>query len=82
MGMLPVFKTSPGHEKWSRIYTKPSWQNNENNFTMSFIHRLPEKKDTVTYFAFCFPHSYEDCQEMLEKYDKKFQNCKYLTADN
>jgi hypothetical protein len=26
MGMLPVFKTVPGHEKWSRIYTRPTWQ--------------------------------------------------------
>ena len=26
MGMLPVFKTIPGHEKWSRIYTRPTWQ--------------------------------------------------------
>jgi len=26
MGMLPVFKTVPGHEKWARIYTKPTWQ--------------------------------------------------------
>lgn len=26
MGMLPVFKTVPGHEKWSRIYSKPTWQ--------------------------------------------------------
>lgn len=28
MGMLPVFKTIPGHEKWSRIYTRPTWQVN------------------------------------------------------
>ena len=26
MGMLPVFKTVPGHEKWSRIYSRPTWQ--------------------------------------------------------
>ena len=26
MGMLPVFKTIPGHEKWARIYLKPIWQ--------------------------------------------------------
>jgi hypothetical protein len=26
MGMLPVFKTIPGHEKWARIYSKPTWQ--------------------------------------------------------
>ncbi len=26
MGMLPVFKTVPGHEKWSRVYSRPTWQ--------------------------------------------------------
>jgi hypothetical protein len=26
MGMLPVFKTVPGNEKWSRIYNRPTWQ--------------------------------------------------------
>lgn len=75
MGMLPVFKTVPGHEKWTRIYGKPMCQNLETNFIMSFIHRMPEKRDSVTYFAFCFPFSYKDCQDMLEKYDEKFEHC-------
>ncbi|CAF0969548.1 unnamed protein product [Brachionus calyciflorus] len=82
MGMLPVFKTVPGHEKWSRIYLKPTWQTLDNQFYMSFIHRFSERKDSVTYFAFCYPHSYDECQTMLDEYDKKFEYCKYLNADN
>lgn len=82
MGMLPVFKTIPGHEKWSRVYIKPTWQTIDNQFYMSFIHRFPDRKDSVTYFAFCFPHSYEECQSMLEEYDKKFEYCKYLSPEN
>jgi len=81
MGMLPVFKTTPGHEKWSRIYTKPTWQSLENTFIMSFIHKLPEKRDTTTYFAFCFPFSYEETQDMLAKYDQKFTYCKSINPE-
>ena len=71
MGMLPVFKTVPGHEKWSRLYGKPVCASLDTNFVMSFIHRMPDKRDTVTYFAFCFPFSYTDCQQMLDKYDER-----------
>jgi hypothetical protein len=81
MGMLPVFRILPGHEKWARIYTKPTWQTVEQNFQMSFIHRIPDKRETVTYFAFCFPFSYEESQNMLSKYDQQFEHCKYLTPD-
>ena len=82
MGMLPVFRVLPSHEKWSRIYTRPTWQNLENqNFLMSFIHRLPDKKESITYFAFCFPFSYEESQNMLEKYDQQFNYCKEINSE-
>jgi cytosolic carboxypeptidase protein 5 len=48
---------------------------------MSFIHRIPDKRETVSYFAFCFPHSYEECQQMLEKYDQKFEHCRTLSPN-
>jgi hypothetical protein len=81
MGMLPVFRTIPGHENWSRIYTRPTWQTNDQNFQMSFIHRIPDKRYTITYFAFCFPYSYEECQTMLQNYDRQFSYCKNLSPD-
>jgi cytosolic carboxypeptidase protein 5 len=84
MGMLPVFKTVPSlNSKWSRIYSKPNWQTVNNlNFQLSFTHRIPEKRETTTYFAFCYPHSYEECQEMLEKLDKQFENCKTINSNS
>ena len=48
---------------------------------MSFVHRIPDKRDTVTYFAFCFPFSYEECQTMLDKYDEQFKYCYDLDKD-
>ena len=81
MGMLPVFKSVPGHEKWARIYLRPTWQTLETNFVMSFIHRIPEKKDSISYFAFCFPYSYEQSQEQLRLYDEQFSYCEYLSPN-
>lgn len=69
MGMLPVFRTVPGHEKWARIYIRPCWEVVNEDFKMSFIHRMSDLKSSVTYFAFCFPHSYEDMQNLLNNYD-------------
>lgn len=82
LGMLPVFKTVPGHEKWSRVYIKPTWQTIDNQFYMSFIHRFPDRKDSISYFAFCYPHSYDDCQTMLDQYDKQFDYCRNLNPEN
>ncbi len=47
---------------------------------MSFCFHLPDRKTTITYFAFCFPFSYEDCQNQLLKLDQEFQYCKNLTT--
>ncbi|CAF3661224.1 unnamed protein product, partial [Adineta steineri] len=74
MGMLPVFRTVPGHEKWSRIYTRPCWELNNEDFKLSFIHRITDSKTSITYFAFCFPHSYEDMQILLNTYDTLYNS--------
>lgn len=74
MGMLPVFRTVPGHEKWARIYTRPCWEPINDDFKLSFIHRMTDAKISVTYFAFCFPHSYEDMQTLLNTYDTLYNS--------
>ena len=38
MGMLPVFRTVPGHEKWARIYIRPCWEVLNEDFKLPFIH--------------------------------------------
>jgi hypothetical protein len=53
----------------------------ENNFLMSFVHRIPDRRDSIIYFAFCFPFSYEECQKMLEKYDAELKYCKDITPE-
>lgn len=74
MGMLPVFRTVPGHEKWSRIYIRPCWEIVNEDFKLSFIHRMMDTKNSITYFAFCFPHSYEDMQLLLNTYDISYNS--------
>ncbi|CAF4184874.1 unnamed protein product [Rotaria sp. Silwood2] len=74
MGMLPVFRTVPGHEKWSRIYVRPCWETVNEDFKLSFIHRIADLKNSITYFAFCFPHSYEDMQLLLNAYDNLYNS--------
>lgn len=74
MGMLPVFRTVPGHEKWSRIYIRPCWEVVNEDFKLSFIHRMMDTKNSITYFAFCFPHSYEDMQILLNTYDSLYNS--------
>lgn len=74
MGMLPVFRTVPGHEKWARIYIRPCWEVVNEDFKMSFIHRMTDAKNSITYFAFCFPHSYEDMQTLLNTYDTLYNS--------
>ena len=85
MGMLPVFRTVPGHEKWSRIYTRPTWHTSPTepaHFQMSFVHRIADKRDTVTFFAFCFPFGYDECQSMLEKLDEQFTACRQMAEQS
>ena len=74
MGMLPVFRTVPGHEKWSRIYVRPCWETINDDFKLSFVHRMADLKNSITYFAFCFPHSYEDMQQILNTYDHLYNS--------
>lgn len=51
----------------------------ENQFILTFMHRFHECRGATTYFAFCFPFTYTECQEMLMQLDEKFEYCKRLT---
>ncbi|XP_022236387.1 cytosolic carboxypeptidase-like protein 5, partial [Limulus polyphemus] len=50
----------------------------EGNFVLTFLHKLPSHTAATTYFAFTFPFSYNECQEMLSKFDKQFRSGLYL----
>uniref|UniRef100_H3BAM9 Cytosolic carboxypeptidase-like protein 5 n=1 Tax=Latimeria chalumnae TaxID=7897 RepID=H3BAM9_LATCH len=79
-GMAPLVKTVPGKPRWERVRDRPVFEETqmiENQFILSFTHRFGENRGTTTYFAFCYPFSYTECQEMLAELDEKFVDCKF-----
>ncbi|NXG56524.1 CBPC5 protein, partial [Hemiprocne comata] len=54
----------------------------ETQFVLSFVHRFLEHRGATTYFAFCYPFSYTDCQEMLAQLDGRFQECQHMSPSS
>ncbi|XP_019624010.1 PREDICTED: cytosolic carboxypeptidase-like protein 5 isoform X2 [Branchiostoma belcheri] len=77
-GMTPLYKTIPHQPKWQRIRDKPTYETDNGNFILSFMHRFAESRGGTTYFTFCYPWSYTECQERLAQLDEKFAACKDL----
>lgn len=51
-------------------------QMTETQFVLSFVHRFVEGRGATTFFAFCYPFSYSDCQDLLKQLDQRFpENC-------
>uniref|UniRef100_A0A8D2ZR32 Cytosolic carboxypeptidase-like protein 5 n=1 Tax=Scophthalmus maximus TaxID=52904 RepID=A0A8D2ZR32_SCOMX len=57
-GMAPLVRTLPGKNRWERIRDRPTSEFTDNQFVLSFAHRLSEVRGATTYFSFCFPFSY------------------------
>lgn len=51
----------------------------ETQFVLSFVHRFLEHRGATTYFAFCYPFSYTECQDMLAQLDGRFQDCRHMS---
>ncbi len=51
----------------------------DNQFILSFTHRLLEVRGATTFFSFCYPFSYSECQEMLQQFDKSYPNAAQLS---
>lgn len=47
-------------------------QMTETQFVLSFVHRFLEGRGATTFFAFCYPFSYSDCQDLLSQLDQRF----------
>ncbi|KAG8448704.1 hypothetical protein GDO86_015684 [Hymenochirus boettgeri] len=77
-GMAPFVRTVPIRPRWERIRDRPTFEMVENQFVLSFVHRFLECRGSTTYFAFCFPFSYEESQELLAGLDDRFSDCKHL----
>ncbi|XP_075939638.1 cytosolic carboxypeptidase-like protein 5 isoform X2 [Anarhichas minor] len=77
-GMAPLVRTLPGKNRWERIRDRPTAEIVDNQFILSFSHRLLEVRGATTYFSFCFPFSYSECQEMMQQFDKSYPNAAQL----
>ncbi|XP_027007474.2 cytosolic carboxypeptidase-like protein 5 isoform X3 [Tachysurus fulvidraco] len=70
-GMAPFVRTFPVKMRWERVRERPMFEMSENQFTLSFMHRVLEGRGVITYFAFCYPFSYTECQDMLLQLDQR-----------
>ncbi|XP_060946931.1 cytosolic carboxypeptidase-like protein 5 isoform X1 [Limanda limanda] len=81
-GMTPLVRTLPGKNRWERIRERPTSEIIDNQFILSFTHRLSEVRGATTYFSFCFPFSYTECQEMLKQMDESHPNAAHLNPSS
>ncbi|KAI4802471.1 hypothetical protein KUCAC02_020307 [Chaenocephalus aceratus] len=81
-GMAPLVRTLPGKNRWERIRDRPTCEIVDNQFILSFTHRLLEARGATTFFSFCFPFSYSESQEMLQQFDKSFTNAAQLSPSS
>ncbi|XP_039916266.1 cytosolic carboxypeptidase-like protein 5 [Hirundo rustica] len=81
-GMTPFVRTLPVRPRWERIRQRPSFQVVKTQFVLSFVHRFLEHRGATTYFAFCYPFSYTECQDMLAQLDGRFQDCRHMSPSS
>ncbi|XP_068610170.1 cytosolic carboxypeptidase-like protein 5 [Brachionichthys hirsutus] len=77
-GMAPLVRTLPGKTRWERVRDRPTSEMVNNQFILSFTHRLSEVRGATAYFSFCYPFSYSECQEMLQQFDKTYPKADHL----
>ena len=51
--------------RWQRVKSKPHFGPTGEGFHVAFRHRFETEDEH--FFAFCFPHSYRDCQAFLDR---------------
>ncbi|XP_062979748.1 cytosolic carboxypeptidase-like protein 5 isoform X2 [Elgaria multicarinata webbii] len=78
-GMAPLVKTVPARPRWERVRERPAFEMVEAQFVLSFVHRFLDCRGATTYFAFCYPFSYTECQDMLAQLDAHFAECRHLS---
>ncbi|XP_028996769.1 cytosolic carboxypeptidase-like protein 5 [Betta splendens] len=81
-GMAPLVRTLPGKNRWERVRDRPTTEIVDNQFILSFTHRLSEVRGATTYFSFCYPYSYSECQEMLQHLDGRYPSVAQLSPSS
>ncbi|XP_071964054.1 cytosolic carboxypeptidase-like protein 5 isoform X2 [Antedon mediterranea] len=70
-GMTPMVKVLPQKPKWERIRERPTFENVDGQFILSFMYRFEHRFSSV-YFAFCYPFSYTEYQQKFEAIECRF----------
>uniref|UniRef100_A0A3B4AFZ5 Cytosolic carboxypeptidase-like protein 5 n=1 Tax=Periophthalmus magnuspinnatus TaxID=409849 RepID=A0A3B4AFZ5_9GOBI len=81
-GMAPFVRTVPGKTRWERIRDRPTTEIVDNQFILSFTHRILEVKGATTFFSFCYPFSYSECQDMLQQLDDNYPTAAQLSPSS
>lgn len=55
-----------------KIKFLPFTQVENENFTLSFLHKPGDNIDVKYYYAFTFPFTYTDCQLQLDHFDAQY----------
>ncbi|XP_048012219.1 cytosolic carboxypeptidase-like protein 5 isoform X3 [Megalobrama amblycephala] len=71
-GMAPFVRALPVKTRWERVRDRPTFVMSDSQFILSFVHRLLDVRGVTTYFSFCYPFSYTECQDMMLQLDQKF----------
>ncbi|XP_016358843.1 cytosolic carboxypeptidase-like protein 5 isoform X1 [Sinocyclocheilus anshuiensis] len=70
-GMTPFVRSLPVRARWERVRDRPTFEMSDGQFILSFVHRLLEVRGVTTYFSFCYPFSYTECQDMMLQLDHR-----------
>ncbi|XP_077101591.1 cytosolic carboxypeptidase-like protein 5 isoform X4 [Siphateles boraxobius] len=71
-GMCPFVRALPVKTRWERVRDRPTFEMSDSQFILSFVHRLLDVRGVTTYFSFCYPFSYTECQDMMLQLEQKF----------
>ncbi|XP_038056620.1 cytosolic carboxypeptidase-like protein 5 isoform X2 [Patiria miniata] len=80
-GMAPVVRVLPQKPKWERIRERPTYENADGQFILTFTYRFEYRFSSV-YFAFCYPYSYAECQQKMDDLDTQFAHCQNLSPSS
>jgi len=70
----PVYRALPSRPQWERLRSPVATSGNkaEDNFVLHFRHTVECKTADLLFFAFSYPHGYDECLERLARLDALF----------
>lgn len=71
-GLTPITKTIPGKKGWERLKDAVEYEVIESGLRLTFQYSITDCRKLTTFFAFCYPFSYTECQHWLVRLDERF----------